>query len=85
MLRARSYASARAAGSLGGAAEPYPAPMRPQPMTERAYILVGAAHAHTADHVRVAEEEGWRCAAVLTTVIPRGEPNGRTAPAPRPR
>ncbi len=65
MLRARSYASARAAGSLGGAAEPYPAPMRPQPMTERAYILVGAAHAHTADHVRVAEEEGWRCAAVL--------------------
>jgi hypothetical protein len=48
MLRARSYASARAAGSLGGAAEPYPAPMRPQPMTERAYILVGAAHAHTA-------------------------------------
>ena len=34
-------------------------------MTERRYILVGCAHAHTADHVRVAAEEGWRCAAVV--------------------
>lgn len=34
-------------------------------MTNRTLVLIGAAHVHTPDHVRVAEEEGWHIAAVF--------------------
>lgn len=33
-------------------------------MNRKRFVLIGAAHAHTPDHLRVAAEEGWRCAAL---------------------
>ena len=36
-------------------------------MADPLFALIGAAHAHTPDHLRVASEEGWRCAAVHDT------------------